>query len=404
MKKNSEILFSIALIFIMLLIGINLTISNKPLTIKNSNYSDIKINSNINDPWALETNGSVSSSADGSDPWTFTGNTPIGYDFVSTAAGKNHTYIMTNNGTIWRHQNSTWNQPTWSKLLVAPPITSNGWVSMDISKDYIYILHADGDSYRIPKYPGWPSPPGGWVQSSNSIPIAPTPPLAGGETSFVSIAVDWNDSFCFILRNNGEVYRHECDNSNSYGPFIGGWTVSTSTWDIYQSYFFGPAPYKLEHDDGSGPGTYWGIPSTGWVSIDVYDNYLEPTNFSVYVLHSSGLVARHANVAFPTNPAYPIDYWMLANIPWQLDPRWNPDWYGPTFSQSTAFVSIACNDLDIFILQNDGEVFFIPEFDFLLMGATGPTWAWGDQVRFLNHQNFKHLLMSRLMHGQSHLF
>ncbi|MBD3227998.1 MAG: hypothetical protein GF329_07395 [Candidatus Lokiarchaeota archaeon] len=322
---------------------------------------------NDRDVYSLENNGSVFETDNGS-KWKPEVGLSFGYDFVSTAAGKNHTYVMTNNGTIWRHHNSTWNQSTWSKLQVASPITSNGWVSIDISKDYIYILHADGDSYRIPKDPGWPNP-GNWIQSSNSIPVAIPSPLNGGETSFISITVDWNDTFCFILRNNGEVYRHECDNS----PIGGSWTSPGSNWAIYGSYNTGPGPFKLEHGDGSG--MYWGIPSTGWVSIDVYDNYLEPTNFSVYVLHSSGLVARHANHPFPPAPFF--DWWLNPNSTWELDPRWSADWVlpGGVFQESTAFVSISCNDQDIFILKNDGEVFFIPEADFISM-AVAPSWLW----------------------------
>ncbi|TFF85329.1 MAG: hypothetical protein EU551_04275, partial [Promethearchaeota archaeon] len=323
---------------------------------------------NDRDIYALENIGSVHES-DNSSNWNLQGTPPIGYEFVSTAAGKNHTYVLANDGTVWRHSNLTWNGPTWTQLAIAPPIISNGWVSIDISKDYIYILHADGDAYRTSKS-AWPN--GNWIQSSNAIPLITPFPLFGGETSFVSIAVDWNDTFCFILRNDGQVYRHECDNSLIIPK--GSWTNPlVSNWDIYNSSNMGIPPFKLEHDDGSTP--YWNIPSTGWVSIDVYDNYFKPTNFSVYVLHNSGLVARHANHQF-FGPF--IDFWMNINVPWELDPRWIPpmdDWNN-IFQQSTAFVSIACNDDDIFILQNDAKVYFIPESDFL-SASMAPSWIWG---------------------------
>ncbi|MHA1358923.1 MAG: hypothetical protein ACTSRC_12450 [Candidatus Helarchaeota archaeon] len=310
------------------------------------------------DPFALENNGTVFYSGNGSNPWLTTGKLPSGYEFVSTAADNNNTYVLTSDGQIWRHSNVSWNNPTWSQLQVPLPNTSVGWKSIDVSQTYIYVLRADGDVYRILKDPGWPNP-GTWVRGSNPIPLVPNPPMVPGATSYVSLAVDWWDMFCFVLRNNGEVYRHECDGS----PLLGNWTSTASLWQIYASYG-GPAPFTLEHGDGSG--LYWGIPSTGWVSIDVFDNTFEP-NYTVYALHNSGLVARHTNLM-----NWIADFWLNPIVPWELDPRWPTDWLGP-WGMTTAFESIALNDLDIFIMKNTGEVFYVPELDFIPMLIT-PSW------------------------------
>ena len=368
--KNTKKNLLLIVIFTLVILTSQFIIRNDFTTIKSDDNSEILTNDNsLANPYALENNGSVFTSNNGSDPWAFTGNAPIGYDFVSTAVDNNHTYVLTSDGQIWRHSNSTWKASTWSKLLIPLPIRSSDWVSIDVSFEAIYVLKSDGDVYRINKtgpFPGWPWP-STWVRSSNPIPInaGTMPGLIGGETSFVSLAVDWNDSFCFVLKNDGKVYRHESEYSGLWG-FTGGWTFFTSAWVIYQSWG-GPAPFTLEHNDGMG--SNWGIPSTGWVSIDVFDNYFE-MNYSVYVLHNSGLVARKTNLL-----GWAIDAWVNPIDPWVLDPRWFMDYIGP-WLLSTAFVSIACNDLEIFILKNTGEVFWIPEFDFTLMAMT-PTWSWG---------------------------
>ncbi|MHA1832044.1 MAG: hypothetical protein ACTSWR_10970, partial [Candidatus Helarchaeota archaeon] len=366
-NRHNKIIFS--LIAVLLILSSINTIYFSSTHIKTI---DNKVNTNTNntltDPWAIRTNGSVYSSFNGSDPWTFTGNLPKGYNFVSTAADDNNTYVLTNDGQIWRHNNFTWKTSTWSKLLVPLPIKSDGWVSIDVSNKYIYVLNANGDVYRIAKDPGWPTP-GLWVQSSNAIPIALPFPLTAPVSSFVSIAVDWNDSFCFVLRNNGEVYRHCADGCSIWG-FTGSWTGATSTWDIYAGFNSGAPPYKLEHDDGVST-SYWNIPSTGWISLDVFDNYYEP-NYTVYVLHTSGLVARHTNLR-----GWATDDWINPNIPWVLDPRWPSDWRPPgVWKKSTAFVSIACNDKYIFILMNTGTVFWILESQFQSMIPPYNSWAW----------------------------
>ncbi|MHA1270631.1 MAG: hypothetical protein ACTSPY_12635 [Candidatus Helarchaeota archaeon] len=363
-KKNHLFLFSTIIILTMVsLIGIT---PNGNKTIYNNNSKINTCDDNLTDPWALETSGNVYSSFNGSNPWTFTGSLPPGYNFVSTAADNNNTYVLTNDGQIWRHNNNSWKVSTWSKLQVPLPYISNEWVSIDVSNEYIYVLHSSGDAYRILKDPGWPTP-GVWVQSSNPIPIALPAPLLHTVSSFVSIAVDWNDSFCFVLRNNGEVYRHDCDGAALWG-FPGSWTAPASIWNIYAGYG-APRPFTLEHADGSG--SYWGIPSTSWVSIDVFDNYFEP-NYSVYVLHASGLVAKHTNIQ-----GWLFDSWLNPNEIWKLDPRWPIDWPAPaTWGSSTAFVSISCNDVDIFILKNTGEVFWIPEAQFEFLLAPWISWAW----------------------------
>ncbi|MHA1271286.1 MAG: hypothetical protein ACTSPY_15950 [Candidatus Helarchaeota archaeon] len=366
-QKNKKYLL-IALVILIFSISIIYSLNLSSITAqKYNNLQDIPLGLSPTSPndcdiYALETNGSVFESDTGNS-WNLQGTPPLGYDFVSTATDNNHTYVLTNDGQIFRHKNSTWNSPTWSKLQVPLPRKSNGWTSIDVNNMYIYVLHADGDTYRILKDPGWPNP-GNWVQSSNPIPLAIPPPLFGGETSFVSIATDWNDSFCFVLRNNGEVYRHFCDSSSIWG-IPGSWTSPASTWDIYASYG-GAAPLTLEHNDGTG--MYWGIPTTAWVSIDVYDNYYEQ-NYTVYVLHNSGLVGRHTNLL-----NWNIDLWINPTEPWILDPRWPLDWPG-IFKSDTNFVSIACNDMDIFIMQNDGTVYWIPEWDFKY-ATTYPSWAW----------------------------
>ncbi|MBD3227293.1 MAG: hypothetical protein GF329_03820 [Candidatus Lokiarchaeota archaeon] len=376
MKNKTKQLFSITLILTMLLICINLTSFKTPTANKESNSSNIAVNNNLSDPWALETNGSVFSSLDGSDPWTFTGNTPTGYDFISVAADNNNTYGLTNDGQIWRHSNNSWGTPGWSKLNVPLPNKSNAWVSIDVSITYLYVLNANGSVYRILKDPGWPNP-GTWVIGSRSLhKIPPPPPATSLQTqpafSFVSLAVDWNDSFCFVLRNNGEVFRHECDSSNIWG-FGGNWTDPNSDWWIYQSYG-NPTPYALEHGDGVNQ--YWNHPSTGWVSIDVYDNYIESPNYSVFVLHNSGLVARKNNIAFAG-----IDYWMMPTEPWIYDFRWAlpfDDW-NILWLYSTAFESIACNDDSIFIMQNTGMVWWIYASEFEMKNVVFcNSWLWNN--------------------------
>jgi hypothetical protein len=363
MKQLRKLTILTIFVALLLLLYLPSGTNEGPDVVTTNDESQLCLTSTAADPFALENNGIVYNSLNGSNPWTQTGNAPVGYEFVSTATDNNHTYVLTSDGQIWRHFNASWNSPTWSLLQVPLPRTSTGWKSIDVSQNYTYVLHADGDVYRIPKDPGWPNP-GVWVQCSNPIPLFPPIPAMGGETSYVSIAVDWWDMFCFVLRNNGQIFRHECDGS----PLGGSWTNPASQWDIYASYFVGMPPFVLEHGDGSG--LYWGIPSTGWVSIDVFDNTVE-MNYTVYALHSSGLVARHTNYL-----GWAIDVWMSPMVPWELDPRWPIDWVGP-WGTSTAFESIACNDLDIFIMKNTGEVFFVPEADFLPMLVTGPTWLWG---------------------------
>jgi hypothetical protein len=363
MKKTTTVAIAIAFIALLLIVNLPKITNIAPNSQKSDSDFSIYSSDGVADPLALENYGSVFDSINGYDPWTQIGNTPYGYEFVSTAADNNYTYVLTSDGQVWRHLIAAWNTPTWSQLTVPLPYSSNGWKSIDVSKSHIYVLHADGDTYRILKDPGWPNP-GAWSQSSNGIPIMNPTPLIGGETSFVSIAVDWNDTFCFVLRNNGQIFRHDCNNT----PYVGGWESPLSSWIIYQSYG-GSAPLTLEHDNSLG--LYWGIPSTGWVSIDVFDNIYEP-NYTVYALHNSGLVARHANIQWGIF----VDWWLNPVVPWELDPRWNFDWPGSTWMSSTAFESIACNDLDIFIMKNTGEVFWVPEADFLMMMTTGPTWAW----------------------------
>ncbi|MHA1229704.1 MAG: hypothetical protein ACTSRP_05230 [Candidatus Helarchaeota archaeon] len=366
MNDKKIIILSIICLLISSLM-FQLTNINVTAPITSDKNSDIQTCSNLTDPWALELNGSVFYSVNGSDPWTSTGSPPTGYNFVSTAADNNNTYVLTTDGQIWRHSNATWKSTTWSKLQVSLPYKSNGWVSIDVSNKYIYVLNANGDVYRILKDPGWPNP-GSWVLGSNSLSTTPPPlpaTLNPPAFSFVSLAVDWNDSFCFVLRNNGEVYRHVCDSCTIWG-FVGSWTNPTSQWEIYGG-FGGLPPLTLQHADGSG--NYWGIPSTGWVSIDVYDNYFEQ-NYSVYVLHNSGLVARHVNLL-----NWATDLWLSPTEKWLLDPRWPVDWT-LIWGQATNFVSIACNDLDIFILRNTGDVFYIPEATFKTMAPPYNSWVW----------------------------
>jgi hypothetical protein len=376
MKNNNRKIFLTSLILLTLIINIglaNINLSNA--TIEDKSNGIISLETNTNDPWALEMNGSVFSSAFGTDPWTFTGNPPIGYEFVSTAADNNHTYVLTSNGQVWRHQNYTWSSVGWSKLNVVLPNSSTGWVSIDVSNTYLYVLNANGSVYRMAKA-GWPNP-GSWVIGSNSLHNTPPPsPFTTLQiqpaSSFVSVAVDWNDSFCFVLRNNGEIFRHSCDSAGIWGV-PGSWTNPTTQWWIYQSYGQ-PTPYTLEHGDGINP--YWNHPSTGWVSIDVYDNYFE-INYSVYALHNSGLVARKSNINFMSS----ADYWMMTSTTWVYDFRWTlpfDDWNN-LWQSSTAFVSIACNDNSIFIMQNTGTVYWILESDFN-SGVLCPSWAWSSAL------------------------
>ncbi|MHA1231353.1 MAG: hypothetical protein ACTSPQ_11965 [Candidatus Helarchaeota archaeon] len=371
--KKVRYYVTILIIMILAVFTINFLNSNVNINVINKFASDSPSKLGVNSPndvdiYALMANSSVFESDNGS-VWNFQGNATIGYEFVSIATDGNNTYILTNNGEIWRHPNATWTGGggNWVKLQVSLPRKTTSWVSIDVNLDYIYVLHSDGDVYRIPKSP-WPNP-GVWVQSSNPIPQAVPAPLLGGETSFVSIAVDWNDSFCFVLRNNGEVYRHECDSSFIWG-FSGSWTSPGTFWDIYASYG-NPAPYTLWHADGSGQ--YWGIPSTGWVSIDVFDNYYEK-NYTVYVLHSSGLVASHTNLR-----NWNLDDWLNPMIPWVLDPRWPLDWPN-VWGSKTNFVSIACNDQNIFIMQNTGDVYWIPEGAFTSMLPPFNSWLWNSGI------------------------
>ncbi|MHC1591329.1 MAG: hypothetical protein ACXQS8_04540, partial [Candidatus Helarchaeales archaeon] len=180
---------------------------------------------------ALRLDGQVFSSSDGSTWTNKSSDLPYGYRFVSTAVDENYSYTLTSDGVVWRkpYNGSHWldgHQPPigihpggfagWDQWKVdfGAPLgipgpypggnqnNTHGYVAISVTKNYIYVLYKDGNVWRMPKTSFGQNNSANWkLNLGSQLPsLFPSP-------SYVDVAVDENDTTCYVLHNSGAVYN-----------------------------------------------------------------------------------------------------------------------------------------------------------------------------------------------------